>query len=93
MEIKNFRHKGLKKFFETGSKEGILPKLAKKTELILETLDAAVELRDLNFPGANLHKLKGDLQNFLSIHVNGNWVIIFRFENLNVYDVDLVDYH
>lgn len=93
MAIKTFQHKGLEKFFETGSKAGILPKLANKVELILDTLDAAAQLKDFNFPGSDFHKLKGNLQKFFSIHVNGNWVIIFRFENGNVYDVNLIDYH
>jgi toxin HigB-1 len=27
------------------------------------------------------------------VSVSGNWRIVFRFQNGNAYDVDLVDYH
>ncbi len=39
--IKNFRHKGLKNFFETGSLKGIMPEHAKRLRLILAQLDVA----------------------------------------------------
>lgn len=93
MTIRTFSSKGLKKFFETRSKSGIQPALAFKIELILEQLDAAVDPKDMNFPGSDFHPLKGDLKGFYSVHVNGNWVIIFRFEKGEAFDVDLVDYH
>lgn len=47
----------------------------------------------MNFPGSDFHSLKGELKNFYSVHVNGNWVIIFRFDDDDVIDVDLIDYH
>lgn len=93
MAIQTFRHKALKKIFETGNKFGIQPALASKVEMILDRLDAATEPKDMNFPGSNFHALKGGLKKFYSVHVNGNWVIIFRFENNEAIDVDLVDYH
>ena len=37
--------------------------------------------------------LKGELAGYWSITVRGNWRIIFRFEEGNATDVDLVDYH
>jgi proteic killer suppression protein len=93
MTIRIFRNKGLKKFFNAGSKSGIQPALSNKIELILERLDAATEPKDMNFPGSDFHSLKGELKGFYSIHVNGNWVIIFRFEEGEAVDVDLVDCH
>lgn len=39
--IKSFRHKGLKKFFETGSTEGIDAKQAKKIRPRLSVLNLA----------------------------------------------------
>lgn len=93
MTIKTFKSRGLKRFFETGSKSGIQPALALKIELILERLDAAMEPKDMSFPGSDFHPLKGNLKGFYSVHVNGNWVIIFRFEEGEVFDVDLIDYH
>lgn len=93
MTIRTFKNKGLKKFFETGAKSGIQPILANKIELILDRLDAAADYKDMNFPGSDFHPLKGNLKNFYSVHVNVNWVIIFRFENGEALDVDLIDYH
>lgn len=93
MAIKTFKHKGLKKFFESGSKAGIQAAHAKKTKLILDLLNSATEVKDVNFPGSDFHPLTRELQGFYSVHVNGNWTIIFRFENGEANDVDLVDYH
>jgi len=93
MTIRTFKHRGLKKFFERGTKSGIQPALANKIGLLLDRLDAAKEPKDMNFPGSDFHPLRGDLLGFYSVHVNGNWTIIFRFKDNEALDVDLVDYH
>lgn len=93
MAIKKFKHKGLKKFFESGSKAGIQAAHADRIELILDLLAGALEAQDMSFPGSNFHSLKGDLKGFFSVHVNGNWTIIFRFEKGDAHDVSLIDYH
>ena len=93
MTIKTFKHKGLKKLFDSGSKAGIKPAQARKIEGILDRLNAATNAKDMNFPGSDFHPLKGDLKGFYSVHVNGNWTIIFRIENGEAKDVDLIDYH
>lgn len=93
MTIKNFKHKGLKKFFEEEDKSGIQAAHAKKIARLLDRLDAAVEARDMNFPGSDFHPLKAGLKGFYSVHVNGNWTIIFQFSNGEATDVDLIDYH
>jgi plasmid maintenance system killer protein len=52
--------------------------------------------RDGNIRGhasANLHALKGNMAGWWSVTVRANWRIIFRFENGNAFDVDLLDYH
>ena len=93
MTIKTFKHKGLKRFFDSGSKAGIQAAHAKRIKLILDLLNAALEVKDMNFPGSDFHPLRGGLKGFYSVHVNGNWTIIFRFENREAKDVDLIDYH
>jgi proteic killer suppression protein len=93
MAIKKIRHKGLKKFFVNGDKSGIQPAYIHKIGLILDLLDGATMSDDMDFPGSNFHRLKGNLKEFYSIHVNGNWTIIFRFEEGDAFDVDLIDYH
>ena len=47
----------------------------------------------MDFPGYRLHPLKGDLAGFWAVNVTANWRIIFRFENGDATDIDLVDYH
>ena len=44
-------------------------------------------------PGWGLYRLKGDLAGFWSVRITGNWRIVFRFENGEAIDVNLVDYH
>ena len=61
--------------------------------LALADLDAASRPSDVDLPGYRLHPLMGDLKGFWSISISSNWRITFRFEDGNVYDVDLVDYH
>lgn len=91
--IYSFRHKGLEKFFTTGSTAGIQVAHARKLSLILARLHDAVDIKDMDFPGSGLHPLKGDLQGYWSVRVNGNWRIIFRFEDGEAELVDYVDYH
>ena len=91
--IKSFKHKGLKKLYETGSKQGVKPEHATRLRLILARLDASVDPEDMNLPGLVLHPLKGSLKSFWSVSVSGNWRVIFRFENGNATDVDYLDYH
>ena len=91
--IKKFRKKELKDLFESGTCSKIGKHFHSRITLILDMLDSACVPEDLNFPGANFHRLKGEFKNFYSVSVNGNWRIIFRFENGNAYDVELIDYH
>lgn len=48
---------------------------------------------DLDLPGYRLHPLKGNLKGMWSVTLSGNWRIVFRFEDGDAFDVDLVDYH
>ncbi len=93
MTIQTFRHKGLKKFFVNGDKSGIQPTYISKISLILDLLNGATIAQDMDFPGSNFHSLKGNLREFYSVSVTGNWRIIFKFKNGDAYEVDLVDYH
>src|SRR5947209_5909041 len=75
--IKSFRHKGLENFFYDGSKKGIQPKHAQKLTDILDRLDAATTVEDVNFPGSDLHPLKGDMKGNWAVRVSGHWRIVF----------------
>jgi proteic killer suppression protein len=60
---------------------------------MLDRLDAAAEVRDMNAPGYDLHPLKGTLAEHWSVKVSGNWRMTFRMENGNAYIVNYQDYH
>ena len=91
--IKSFAHKGLERFFYSGSTQGVQYKHKQNLTLILDRLDAAIEIRDMNFPGSGFHPLKGEYKGFYSVKVSGNWRVIFEFESGNAYLVDYLDYH
>ena len=91
--IKSYRHKGMQKFAETGSKAGIRPEHAARLRKLLTALDVASAPSDMNAPGNNLHSLHGSRKDHWSVWVSGNWRITFTFENTDVILVDYMDYH
>ncbi|CED57344.1 MULTISPECIES: type II toxin-antitoxin system RelE/ParE family toxin [Aliivibrio] len=91
--IKTFKHKGLKKFFETGSKAGIQAKHDRKLRMQLAAIDTATIIDDVDLPGFKLHPLKGDRDGIWSITVNGNWRVTFEFIDGNAYILNYEDYH
>ncbi len=91
--IRNIRHKGLRRFYEKGQTRGLDADRIKRIRAILVRLDASHEPRDLDLPGLRLHPLKGDYAGFWAVDVSGNRRIVFRMEDGDVFDVDLVDYH
>ena len=91
--IKSFRHKGIKRFFETGSKKGIQSAHAEKLQRQLTALNRATLPMDMNIPGWRLHPLKGDMEKYWSVTVSGNWRLTFTFEGNDAVLVDYQDYH
>ena len=91
--ITSFRHKGLRKYFETGSAAGIQPAHAKRLQMQLAALDTAETIDDMAIPGFRLHVLKGSGKGRWSVWVNGNWRLTFEFENGNALILDYEDYH
>ena len=91
--IQSFRHKGLRKFFESGSAAGIQPHHAKRLRMQLTALDTAQSIEDMNIPGYRLHPLKGEERGRWSVWVNGNWRLTFEFKEGHAYLLDYEDYH
>ena len=91
--IKTWRHKGLQKFFETGSKAGIQPAHAERLAEQLFAINSANKVTNLNVPGYRLHQLIGDRKDIWSITVSGGWRITFRFEDGNAFILNYEDYH
>lgn len=85
--------KGLKKFFETGSKAGIQAKHERRLRMQLAAIDTASVIEDINLPGFKLHQLKGNRDGIWSITVNGNWRVTFEFNDGNAYILNYEDYH
>ena len=91
--IVSFRHKGLETFFLTGSHAGIQPMHAKRLREMLAALNTAAGPADLARPSWRLHGLSGDRAGFLSLTVQANWRLVFRFDGTNVELLDYLDYH
>jgi len=91
--IKSFAHKGLERFFTKGSASGIQAAYAPRIGMILDAVDAAAEVMELNLPGFHLHRLKGDKRNLWSVRVSANWRITFEFIDGDAHILNLEDYH
>ena len=91
--LMEFRHKGLRRFWEAGDTRGISGNLTARLNRRLDDLDAATTPDDLRIPGYRLHLLTGERAGYWSIRVSGNWRLVFRFRDGEAVDVDLVDYH
>ena len=60
----------------------------------LRMLNNAQTIMDLTIPPSNkLEKLKGNLKDYYSIRINDQWRIIFKWNNGNAFEVEIVDYH
>jgi len=91
--IKSFSHKGVKRFYDAGSRVGIQSAHASKLARQLARLNQAKTPADMNIPGWKLHPLKGELAGHWAISVSGNWRLIFKFVNGDAFNVDYGDYH
>ncbi len=91
--IMSFKHKGLKDYFETGSKKGIQPDHAGRLKLILDLLNAAEQIDDMNFPGSDLHPLEPKQAGVWAVKVSKNWRVTFILEQGEARQVDYLDYH
>jgi len=91
--IKSFKHKGLRKFYESGSVAGVQPKHAKRLRMQLAAIDTAQIINDIDLPGFRLHPLGGRRADQWSVSVSGNWRITFEFLEGNAYILNYEDYH
>ena len=91
--IHSFKHRGLKRLYETGDRSKINPLHIDKVELVLADLESAETINHLPQPGYRLHQLHGGLRGYSAVDVSSNWRIVFRFEAGQAFDIDLVDYH
>lgn len=91
--IRNFRHRGLERLFTKGDERGIQTTQAPRIRRLLDAINAARDVKELDIPGYGFHPLKGSRVGQWSLKVSGNWRVTFRFEGEDAADVDLEDYH
>lgn len=91
--IGSFAHRGLQRLYEQDDRSKLPPDMLARIQDILAALDVATEPKDLDRPSFRLHPLKGKRKGQWAVTVRANWRIVFRFEGVNAYDVDFVDYH
>lgn len=60
----------------------------------LRMINSSQNIQDLTIPPSNkLEKKKGQLKEFYSIRINDQWRIIFKWDNGNASEVEIIDYH
>ena len=60
----------------------------------LRQLEIAMRLDDLRIPPGNrLERLKGSCDSQMSIRINDQWRICFRWSSIGAEDVEIIDYH
>ena len=91
--IKKFKHKGLRKLFESGVASGIQPQHTTRLRQILALLETTDTIEDMELPGLNLHGLKGQRKGTYAVNVSGNWRVTFKIVNGDIFDVNYEDYH
>mgnify|MGYP001015872005 FL=1 len=91
--IKSFKHKGLERFYRSGSTAGVQSIHVKRLRLILSNLDQAESPDDMDLPGLRLHQLSGSRKGIWSVTVNGNWRVTFIFDGRDAAIVNYEDYH
>jgi toxin HigB-1 len=91
--IQSFRSKALRRLFEDGDRSKLSVPNVARVERILERLDTANELIDMDWPGYRFHGLKGASRGRFAVDASGNWRITFGWQGEHAVEVDLEDYH
>ena len=92
--LTSFGNKNTQKIWEGERVKGLPTDVQEIARRKLRMLNNSQNLTDLMIPPSNrLEKLKGTLKNFYSIRVNDQWRIIFKWNNGNADEIELIDYH
>ena len=91
--IKSVRHKGIERFFKKDDARGIHAKHGPRIRRILDLIEEATAVEQLDIAGMHLHPLKFDRKGEWAMTVSGNWRIPFRFVGEDATNVNLEDYH
>lgn len=92
--IVSFGDKTTQKIWDGEWVKGFSTDIQETARRKLRMLNNSYDIKDLMIPPSNrLEKLKGNLKDFYSIRVNDQWRLIFKWENGNAFNVELIDYH
>ena len=92
--LNSFGNKNTQKIWEGERGKGLPTEVQEIARRKLRMLNNSQNLTDLMIPPSNrLEKLKGTMKNFYSNRVNDQWRIIFKWNNGNADQVELIDYH
>ena len=92
--IQTFRDKETERIFNREVSKKLPPNIQRVSLRKLLWIHGAKVLTELNVPPSNrLEKLKGSRKGQHSIRINDQWRICFKWDNGNVFDVEITDYH
>jgi len=92
--IQSFKNSDTEQVFQGKMPKGFPQDIFRRAIVKLDQLHSALILEDLRIPPSNhLEALTGDYNGFLSIRINKQWRVCFRWENGNALDVHIKDYH
>lgn len=91
--IISFKHKGLERYFTKNEKRGLNQQHIKRIARILDRLDSAEVIKDMDLPGYGLHALLGNKHGIWSVKVSANWRLTFKLSEGEASEVNLEDYH
>ncbi|MFP3942648.1 MAG: type II toxin-antitoxin system RelE/ParE family toxin [Alphaproteobacteria bacterium] len=96
MEIRNVRHKGLRKLIEDDETKGLPQNFIAKIRDIISFL---IEIEDIeevySLKKYRPHLLTGNRAGTYSLNVSANWRLTFQYddEEKELFDLDFEDYH
>ena len=68
--------------------------LHSRARRLLDQINASPRIDLLRAPPGNrLEKLRGQLEGYWSIRINDQWCIIFKWQDNDAINVEIVDYH
>ena len=92
--IKSFKSKETEKVFARTLSRKLPQDIQQVAYRKLRMLNNAANLNDLRVPPANrLEKMSGDSMGQHSIRINDQWRICFEWQDGDVHQVEITDYH
>lgn len=92
--IKSFNDKDTEQLYTTGTSKEFPVGICKVAIRKIDYLNVVVRLDDLRVAQGNrIEALKGKYKGKYSIRVNDQYRIVFKWQDKDVYEVELIDYH